>query len=335
MSRFLHRVALGNPWIAEASFDLEQALLRPGPVLDEEHVFVCGLARAGTTILMRMLYETQEFHTLTYRHMPFVLMPGLWRRLSTRHRKFSSLSERAHGDGILVGFDSPEAFEEVFWITYCSPDYVKHDHLSAHNPDTSEVASFKRFLGSVMASAGGSVRRYLSKNNNNLLRLPILHRQFQKSSFLVPFRNPLQHSQSLLQQHVRFSMMQRNDPFVLEYMKWLGHYEFGAGHLPFFQPVRSACAPDRVDYWLQLWIQVYERVMELDGGRIFFICFEDLCNRPADSIDELWSRISLVANRPAIALREPPVVDVVPEEGLRRKAIDIFLALKERTILNA
>jgi len=47
----------------------------------------------------------------TYRHMPFVLCPLLWHRVSRGLRQESKLSERAHGDGLLVGFDSPEAFE--------------------------------------------------------------------------------------------------------------------------------------------------------------------------------------------------------------------------------
>ena len=82
LSRLLHRLALGVPAIAEASFDAEQALLgrQSIPAHGGRHVFVAGLARSGTTVLMRSLFETGEFCSLTYRDMPFVLAPGLWSR---------------------------------------------------------------------------------------------------------------------------------------------------------------------------------------------------------------------------------------------------------------
>ena len=50
--------------------------------------------------------------------MPFILAPLLWERVSKGFRKPTGLKERAHGDGLVVGYDSPEAFEEVLWRTY-------------------------------------------------------------------------------------------------------------------------------------------------------------------------------------------------------------------------
>ena len=85
LSRTLHRLALGSPSVAEASFDLEQALNgRDLMGSDGRHVFVTGLARSGTTILMRALFGTGAFASLTYRDMPFVLAPGLWSRVAGR-----------------------------------------------------------------------------------------------------------------------------------------------------------------------------------------------------------------------------------------------------------
>jgi hypothetical protein len=74
-SRFLHQISLGTPFIGEALFELEKSLYasKSGDVSQDDHVFVCGLARAGTTVLMRRLYESGQFCSLTYRDMPFVL----------------------------------------------------------------------------------------------------------------------------------------------------------------------------------------------------------------------------------------------------------------------
>ena len=80
----------------------------------DNHVFISGLARSGTTIVMRRFYETNYFRSLTYRDMPFVLMPKIWRKVIGPFQQQGISRERAHGDGIKVTVDSPEAFEEVF-----------------------------------------------------------------------------------------------------------------------------------------------------------------------------------------------------------------------------
>src|ERR1039457_2965158 len=108
-SRFIHRVALQSKAIAEISFDIENAIIKKkNRSFTDNHVFISGLARSGTTILMRYLYETGHFKSLTYLDMPFVLMPTIWKRISYRKTSIE-YKERAHQDGIMIGFDSPEA----------------------------------------------------------------------------------------------------------------------------------------------------------------------------------------------------------------------------------
>ena len=81
-ARLLHHLALSNTALAEASFDLDQAwgAAERRDTSQAQHVFVAGLARAGTTILMRRLFLSGAFRSLTYRDMPFVLAPNIWRR---------------------------------------------------------------------------------------------------------------------------------------------------------------------------------------------------------------------------------------------------------------
>ena len=79
-SKGLHSLVLGQPIIAEVVMDIEFATFgrkSPDATLNH-HVFVTGLARAGTTILTRSLYNTDQFGSLTYRDMPFVLAPNCW-----------------------------------------------------------------------------------------------------------------------------------------------------------------------------------------------------------------------------------------------------------------
>lgn len=72
LDQLLHRVALQSAAVAEMRFDMDQRMVRNDPeeVVEERHVFVSGLARDGTTVLMRNFYATGEFRSLTYRDMP-------------------------------------------------------------------------------------------------------------------------------------------------------------------------------------------------------------------------------------------------------------------------
>ena len=58
--------------------------------------------------------------------------------------------------------------------------------------------------------------RYLSKNNNIFDEFETLFRIFP-NMILVPFRDPVQQSNSLLRQHLNIKSKQKNK-FILEYM---------------------------------------------------------------------------------------------------------------------
>ena len=117
LDRLLHRLALQVGPIAEMSFDVDQRMAggRSRDIVGLRSRFVAGLARAGTTVLMRRFHTTGAFRSLTYRDMPFVLAPNLWRRLMRSSRREVAATERAHGDSMLVDVDSPESLDEVFW----------------------------------------------------------------------------------------------------------------------------------------------------------------------------------------------------------------------------
>jgi hypothetical protein len=295
LDRLLHRLALAYAPMAEASFDMDQATVRADParVASERHVFVSGLARAGTSVLMRRFYATGRYRSLTYRDMPFVLAPNLWRRLSRLSRRDIAKSERAHGDDVLVDADSPESFDEVFWRTFSGDEYLTSDRLIAYRPDEEVVSKYVRYVNAILAASDTPVQRYLSKNNNNILRLGALREAFPNALILIPFREPLQHAHSLLRQHARFSKLQSEQTFVLRYMTWLGHHEFGLDHRPFqFDgSARPPHAPDALDYWLYLWCDTYSWLERTKPKGAQFVCYEDLCTRP-----EVWKRLAALAD---------------------------------------
>lgn len=278
-SRLLHHLILGNRLLASFSHDLEVLFHdKDLPTPPAGHVFISGLARSGTTILLRALYASGCFTSLTYRDMPFVLAPNLWRRISIFSKGHKQAEERAHADGILVDYDSPEALDEVFWRVFSGQEYLLKDVLVPMSADTETIDLFRRYVALILRDYPR--KRYLSKNNNNLLRFSALVDAFPDAYILIAFRHPVSHSVSLLRQHQHFTAHCAKHSFTRRYMGWLAHHEFGPDHRPFrFETptTMEKLFPDTLDYWLQRWIDAYAYVADHRPRNSLLLCYERLC----------------------------------------------------------
>ena len=188
-------------WIAAALESRIAALDGELPPIDRP-VYVYGLARSGSTVLLEALAQVPGFATHRYADFPFLYTPWWWNALRARlPRPPAAPQERAHGDRVAVTRDSPEAFEEVFW---------QQAFPGRHDPAVDQVlegdahnAAFDAFytlhLRKLLAARGA--RRYLAKANYHLTRLGYLHARFPDARFVVPLREPLSHVGSLLRQH--------------------------------------------------------------------------------------------------------------------------------------
>ncbi len=287
-SKFLHQIALGSSFFGETLFDIERVLhgSKAPEVSAGNHVFVAGLARAGTTILMRRLYENGEFCSLTYKDMPFVLAPNTWRSITSVSQRKSEMQERAHGDGVLVDYDSPEALEEVFWRTFCGAAYIKPDSLVPMVADPETVEKFRSFVSIILKNRSAS--SYLSKNNNNILRLGSIAAAFPNGLIVIPFREPLQQAFSLRTQHLRFK--DAEDRFTEKYMTWLAHHEFGADHRPFLFEKETDISGNTGDlsYWLHIWINTYSYLIKNLPSQAVLLSYECLC----DDTEYVWGKLA-------------------------------------------
>jgi len=318
VDRLLHRSALGNPVVAELAFDLEKARFaeRTAPC---DAICVLGLARSGSTALMRALHSTGGFASLTYADMPFVTAPNLWHSIARHGKRSGAIGERAHGDGIMIDVDSPEAFEEVFWWTQSGRDYIAPDHLRVHSVPAELVAE-RRTLQSLVCLRYGAPR-YLAKSNNQLLRLASLAPQTPQETYLIIFRDPMKQAGSLLAQHIRFA---EADGFTLRYMEWLVHHEFGATHRPFRFPGDPPVsgAPSALDYWVQRWVDAYGYLLgvlrSLRSDNLVVVEYEALCGDAAYR-RKLFDRVGCAA--PVDGFR-PAAAD---NDGLRAK-VDPYVA---------
>ncbi|MCB1735995.1 MAG: sulfotransferase [Gammaproteobacteria bacterium] len=300
LDRALHRLFLGSQLLRRIAFDIEQTIFHPRPPPPiQPPVYIAGLARAGTTILLEALYATEAFTSLTYRNMPLVMAPQLWTRLTAAHHRHAAKKERAHRDRLAVNFDSPEAFEEVFWLTAAEGRYVHADGLIPDPVDADSVADYRRYVAAIRAAAIDPTRRYLAKNNNNILRLEALHAAFPDAIILVPFRNPLDHARSLLRQHRQFTELHAKDRFALDYMRWLGHHEFGADFKPML--LEPAMRPSRadeplgLDYWLRYWTHLHRHLLDHHRERIVLFDYDAFCAEPAESLTQLAALLKVDA----------------------------------------
>lgn len=293
IDRLVHRLALGNQWMRRLAFDID-CLTSSAPDaerLSKDPLYVCGVARAGTTILLEALYSTRGFISLTYRNMPFAMAPRLWSRLSSQHQKAAVSKERAHGDRLNVGFDSPEAFEEVFWATITESSFIGESELHFHTVDAEALQHYRRYVGNIIAAAGQPYRRYIAKNNNNVLRIGSIRRAFEDAIIIVPFRHPVQQANSLLRQHRQFLKSHAQDAFALEYMTWLGHFEFGGNMKPFrttpaIRP-HSKAETLTLEYWIRYWGSVYEHLLSNHSGEVFFLNYDQLCKTPTATLERI------------------------------------------------
>jgi len=273
----LHKFALSSQFMREATFDFESTNISSSSETGE-HIFITGLARSGTTILLNALYKSNVFASLSYADMPFLLAPNLWSKISFNKRDLE-VKERVHGDGIKVSKESPEAFEEVFWKTFI------HEDIEALEE------KFRKYISNIMHKY--EKNRYLSKNNQNIKRIDLIASIFTHAKILVPFRDPIQHAYSLLNQHKKFIEYSKNDNFISKYMHWIGHTEFGLHYIPLHNQNLIFSNDLEINHWIEQWYLTYKNAFQILKNKmnLHFISYEKLCTEK-----DYWFQIQKLVN---------------------------------------
>lgn len=340
IDRLLHRFAFSSSAVQRGMADIEDSAFGKflGKYRAGKPVFITSLPRAGTTLLLEIFAKHATVATHTYRDMPFVLAPVLWSRVSRPFGRKAETRERAHGDGIEIGFDSPEAFEEVFWRTFWPDKYDDRKILlwdeSDHDADA--VAFLEAHMRKIVAlrrTEAADDGRYFSKNNANIARLRLLARMFPDGRIVVPYRDPLQHAASLLRQHWNFVELHNDDAFVYRYMKDIGHLEFGALHRPIAFPDLerqiAAQKPDQLGYWLGYWVAAFRHIQSL-SEHVVLVDYDSLCRDGTKAMRQICSRLDLAPDpgldAAARRLRDP-TRHAVDTAGLPGDLVDRAYAL--------
>ncbi|TDR44900.1 sulfotransferase family protein [Tahibacter aquaticus] len=284
----------------------------------EAPVYIAGMARSGSTVLLEMLAGLPGFVSLRYSDYPLHWLPYWWNALRQRlPLPPPALAERAHRDRLQVGPHSPEAFEETFWQAFFPGrhDEALDQHLGRAAAGGPFAAFYRDQLRKLLAVRQG--RRYLCKGNYNIARLACLQALFADARFLVPVREPVAQVASLLKQDRWFCRWSAADPRIGRHLARLGHYEFGpfkrvqhCGDGAAAQAIRAAwdSGDTALGYALQ-WNQIYAALLrQLDDDAALqpaclIVGYEALCADPAAGIARIAAHIGLDAAQ-AAALTE-------------------------------
>ena len=330
LDKLLHRIAFSNINVQLWIESIEDSLFGKeyADISIDRPIFITSLPRAGTTILLKALSGVPCLATHLYRDMPFVMAPILWSRVGAAFQRRGNAIERAHGDGIKIDYDSPEAFEEVIWQTFW-PEHYEDDVIRVWKANESKADGIefllRHFKKIIALRSGENTRscRYISKNNNNIARIELIHSTLPQGKILVLVREPISHAQSLLKQHRNFSRLHAEDPFVFQYMKDIGHLEFGELHRPIafdgFDPVASNLKSSDFDYWLAYWIAAFDCVRK-HREKVAIVSYERLSERDIEYLSSVCNFIGIQGHanvdrisenfRPANIVPAPPEASV-------------------------
>ena len=276
IQKFLHDFVLSKKIINKSLFELEKIIyLKNRDIKNQLHIFITGMPRSGTTSLLNFLFSSGEYASLTYNNMPFILSPNFSKFFQ---KKNIQKKERLHGDGINFDNYSPEALDEIFFDN--NEEFVKN-----------ELVNYIQLI-----LLNNKKNKYLSKNNLNYKRIDLIKSILPNSIFLIPIREPLQHANSLLSQHLHFSQLQKEDDFIRRYMNYLGHNEFGLNHKSWNNPDDFRDF-NNINYWLEQWYLFYEFIYKRFQSyeNCYFIVYEELHN--LNYVEKILKKLNLEKNK--------------------------------------
>ena len=227
----------------------------------------------------------------------------------------------------------------MFWRAFCEKNYIGRHTLVPHTPDSEVIEAFQDYIAIVLASAQ-EVRqtRYLSKNNNNILRLEAIQTAFPQATIIIPFRDPIQQALSLQNQHEKFLQRHKEDPFSLKYMNWLGHHEFGLNHKSFYFDGDVDHSPDAFENhfssWVKMWLDTYSYLLQYAPQSCLFVCYERLCAEPEQILETLFEMQSIAPSALGEQMIRQAIVKEAPtlDKKVKSASYEVYHTLYDRSV---
>ena len=301
-SFFLKLGCFETQWVEDAISSIE--INRP--------VYVTGLARSGSTILLEFLAAHSDVASHQYRDFPLVCVPVWWNWFLDRATSGNqgAATERAHKDRIKVSPKSPEAMEELLWMTFFpgNHDPSKNNILGNQEINPNFETFYRNHIRKILFIRKGS--RYLAKGNYNISRLGYINKLFPDARFIVPVRDPVSHIASLMRQHKLFSDAETSDIRVLSHMQRSGHFEFGLDRRPInfgyhdttHRIEKLWSEGQEIKGWALYWTSVYSYIADLLeknerlARQMLVVNYNNFCEQPAAMLQRIYNHCELKVN---------------------------------------
>jgi len=103
----------------------------------------------------------------------------------------------------------------------------------------------------------------------------------------------------------------------LDYMTWLGHFEFGLNQKSFF--LGDGIVFNRMheypktnmNFWLLNWKNYYQYALQQAAGNTIFFNYEEFCTNPRQSLERLFRKIAIDSPglQPAVFNKQQKPID--------------------------
>jgi hypothetical protein len=286
----------------------------------EKPIYICGLARSGSTILHEIISSHPDVATHRVKDFPMLFTPYWWRQATAKQR-VQAPRERAHGDRVMINLESPDALEEMLWMAFFP---------QCHDPAASNVlgpedknSAFESFYDVHIRKLllAEKKKRYAAKANYHVARLGYLAKLYPDARFIIPVRAPATHVESLMRQHQIFSQGQQEHPRGLAYMQRSGHFEFGLDRRPMNlgdtervgRIIDAWAAGEEVRGLAMYWDMVHTylaRVLAADERlreAALVVHYESFCERPAQTLQSVFAHCALAEAETVIEKHAPGI----------------------------
>ena len=296
-----------NFWIDVGK--LETRLLRSRLKAVEAPIYITGLARAGTTLLLNILASHPRLTSFKYCDYYGAFTP-FWADHLFRAAGLgaSRKQERAHADGVMVNAYSPEAMEEILWM-----QFFAYLHNPAENNVVERQTSHPEFEAVYAATLAKlllcrDADRIVSKNNYSITRIAYLAKLYEDARFVIAVRHPIAHIASMARQHQR-NLAHFSSPDHRQYLRNAGHFEFGHERIPITidaektRHIQTLWGAGRdaegwAEYWNAIYAWTYEEVLQHEAlkTRCLVVPFEQLCAAAEQKIADMLAFCNLDAD---------------------------------------
>lgn len=292
-------------WLALADTETRMLRKKLDTMPQPSPIYITGLARGGTTIMLELMAQSSQTVTHTYRDFPLLLTPFALRKFYHFFDRFdfgeTRKVERPHKDRIMVTPASPESMEEVLWISF-----FKKLHEETQDNSLSQKTSlpaFERFYTAHIKKLmlAEQAQHYISKANYNITRIRYLRKLFPTARFVLVIREPAQHIASLIKQHRLFCEEHAKKPYTLEHMNLSGHFEFGLGRKLIhtgddaaMQAIQAAFAAGQdIEGWARYWNSLYGYALGLlqeaaVRHAVQVVHYDELCANPLAVLTQVY-----------------------------------------------